>query len=115
VALRTQHGISSVGLAAPAPDGERVRYDAPLGNSAPLVHSAYGGASGYRRSGVLAPLVAVLGRAGPDDCPRPPGAVKRPKRSLAFSYGNPFCMGLLYGRAGRLTALFGGFRPGQWG
>jgi hypothetical protein len=23
-------------------------------------------------------------------------------------------MGLLYGRAGRLTALFGGFRPGQW-
>jgi hypothetical protein len=22
-------------------------------------------------------------------------------------------MGLLYGRAGRLTALFGGFRPGQ--
>jgi hypothetical protein len=24
-----------------------------------------------------------------------------------------FCMGLLYGRAGRLTALSGGFRPGQ--
>ena len=23
-------------------------------------------------------------------------------------------MGLLYGRAGRLTALYGGFRPGQW-
>jgi hypothetical protein len=23
-------------------------------------------------------------------------------------------MGLLYGRAGRLTALFGAFRPGQW-
>ena len=23
-------------------------------------------------------------------------------------------MGLLYGRAGRLTALFGDFRPGQW-
>jgi hypothetical protein len=23
-------------------------------------------------------------------------------------------MGLLHGRAGRLTALFGGFRPGQW-
>jgi Mg2+ and Co2+ transporter CorA len=26
---------------------------------------------------------------------------------------NQFCMGLLYGRAGRLTGLFGGFRPGQ--
>jgi hypothetical protein len=24
------------------------------------------------------------------------------------------CMGLLYGRAGRLTAKNGGFRPGQW-
>jgi hypothetical protein len=24
-------------------------------------------------------------------------------------------MGLLYGRAGSLTALFGGFRPGQYG
>ena len=33
-------------------------------------------------------------------CPRPPGAVKRPERSLAFSYENPFCMGVLYGRAG---------------
>jgi hypothetical protein len=30
-----------------------------------------------------------------------------------FFYANPFCKGLLYGRAGRLTALFGGFRPGQ--
>ena len=48
-----------------------------------------------------------------DNCPRPPGAVKRPWRSLAFSYGNAFFMGLLYGRAGHLTALFGGFRPGQ--
>jgi hypothetical protein len=40
-------------------------------------------------------------------------AVKRSSRSLAFSYENPFCMGILYGRAGRLTAIFGGFRPGQ--
>jgi hypothetical protein len=32
---------------------------------------------------------------------------------LAFSYENPFCVGLLYGRAGRLTAENGGFRPGQ--
>jgi hypothetical protein len=32
---------------------------------------------------------------------------------LAFSYENPFCMGLLYGRAGRLTAFFGGFGPGS--
>ena len=30
------------------------------------------------------------------------GAVKR--RPLVFSYENPFCTGLLYGRAGRLTA-----------
>jgi hypothetical protein len=48
-------------------------------------------------------------------CPGPPGAVKRPWRSSAFPYENPFRMGLLYGRAGRLTGLFGGFRPGQWG
>jgi hypothetical protein len=34
-------------------------------------------------------------------CPRPPGAVKRPSCLLAFSYENSFCMGLLYGRAGR--------------
>jgi hypothetical protein len=50
-------------------------------------------------------------RAGPRAlCPRPPGAVKRPYRPLAFPYENPFCMALLYGRAGRLTTLF---RPGQ--
>jgi hypothetical protein len=30
-----------------------------------------------------------------------------------FPYENQLCTGLLYGRAGRLTALFGGFRPGQ--
>ena len=42
----------------------------------------------------------------------PPGAFKRP---LAFSYENPFCMGILYGRAGRLTVENGGFRPGQLG
>jgi hypothetical protein len=29
---------------------------------------------------------------------------------LAFSYEKLFCTRLLYGRAGRLTALFGGFR-----
>jgi hypothetical protein len=40
-----------------------------------------------------------------------PGAVKRPWR---FSYVNRFSMALLYGRAGRLTAENGGFRPGQW-
>jgi hypothetical protein len=33
---------------------------------------------------------------------------------LAFYYVNRFCMGLLYGRAGRLTAHFGGLRPGQY-
>jgi hypothetical protein len=54
----------------------------------------------------------VLQELGYDvDCPRPPGAVKRPSRSLAFSYENPFCMGLLYGRTGRLSAQNGGFRP----
>ena len=49
------------------------------------------------------------------DCPRLPGAVKRPQRSLVFSIEDQFCMALLYGRAGRLTALFGGFGPGQRG
>jgi hypothetical protein len=33
---------------------------------------------------------------------------------LAFSYANRFFMVLLYGRAARLTAKNGGFRPGQW-
>jgi hypothetical protein len=41
----------------------------------------------------------------------PAGAFKRP---LAFFYVNRFCMGLLHGRAGRLTAENGGFRSGQW-
>jgi hypothetical protein len=31
----------------------------------------------------------------------------------AFAYENIFCMGLLYGHAGRLTAANGGFRLGQ--
>jgi hypothetical protein len=45
--------------------------------------------------------------------PRPrPGAVDAP---LAFSYVNRFCMGLVYGRAGRLTAKNGGFRPRRAG
>jgi hypothetical protein len=58
---------------------------------------------------------ADYGAGGSDGfgCPRPPGAVKRPKRSLAFSYENPFCVGLLYGRAGRLNTKNAGFRPGQ--
>jgi hypothetical protein len=35
------------------------------------------------------------------------------KRPYLFPYENQFCMGLLYGRAGRLTAEKGGFWPGQ--
>ena len=67
-------------------------------------------------SGAWMPLAGVGVRKPIQDfCPRPPGAVKRPQRSAVFFYENPFCMGLSYGRAGRLTALFGGFRPGQSG
>ena len=33
-------------------------------------------------------------------------------RSLAFAVGTRFCVARLCGRAGRLTALRGGFRPG---
>ena len=78
------------------------------------------------RPGLVSPETSALGRGGPLPllaggcaafwralkqrvCPRPPGAVKRPQRSLAFSIENPFCMRLLYGRAGRagrVTALF---------
>ena len=47
--------------------------------------------------------------------PGPPGALKRPQRSLVFSIANQFCMGLLYGRAGRLTALSAVFGPGSDG
>ena len=66
--------------------------------------------------GAPIPLLTAIATANPsrDDCPRPPGAVKRPRPSYAFSHESPFCMGLSCGRAGRLTALFGGFRPGQW-
>ena len=41
--------------------------------------------------------------------PGPPG----PVGDLSVSYLNRFCMALLYGRAGRLTAKNGGFRRGQ--
>jgi hypothetical protein len=41
--------------------------------------------------------------------PGPPGAVKRPQRF--FLTVNRFCMVFLYGRAERLTAQNGGFRP----
>jgi hypothetical protein len=42
-----------------------------------------------------------------------PGRFKRPWRPAALPYANRFWMGLLYGRAGRLTAQNGGFRRGQ--
>jgi hypothetical protein len=47
-----------------------------------------------------------------DNCPRPPGAVRRPSHSLAFSIENRFFMALLYACAGHSIAFFGGFRPG---
>ena len=43
----------------------------------------------------------------PIDAVRARAVAKRPWHSLAFPYESTFCMGLLYGRAGRLTALFG--------
>jgi hypothetical protein len=47
-------------------------------------------------------------------CPRPPGAVKHPWRHReTFPYVTRFSMVFLYGRARRLTAKNGGFRPGQ--
>jgi hypothetical protein len=42
--------------------------------------------------------------------PGPPGGVQT---TFAFCIVNPICMALLHGRAGRLTAHNGGFRPGQ--
>jgi hypothetical protein len=35
----------------------------------------------------------------------------RGQAALAFSIVTPFCMAVLYGRAGLLTAKNGGFRP----
>jgi hypothetical protein len=47
-----------------------------------------------------------------------PGAPSGPARgiqaALALSAVNRFCTALLYGCDGRLTAIFGGFRLGQW-
>ena len=43
-----------------------------------------------------------------EPCPDPPGAFKRPHSKYLYSV-----YGVLYGRDGRLTVLFGGFRPGQ--
>jgi hypothetical protein len=61
----------------------------------------------------LAGLPAVRARVPghePRHGPGPPKAVKHPHRSPQL---NRFCMAALYGRAGRLTAKNGGFRPGQ--
>jgi hypothetical protein len=44
---------------------------------------------------------------------RRPGPRRGGYAALALSIGNLFCMVLLYGRAGRLTAQNGGFWPGQ--
>ena len=41
-------------------------------------------------------------------------ALRGVQAPLAFSYVHRFSMALLYGRAGRLTAKNGGFRPGQY-
>jgi hypothetical protein len=52
--------------------------------------------------------------------PDPPAVRARPGRlgglsvPWRFPSKNMFCMAVLYGRAGRLTTLFGGSRPGQW-
>ena len=42
--------------------------------------------------------------------PGPPGGGWA---AFAFPIGNRFCVALLYGRAGRVTAQTGGLRPGQ--
>ena len=44
-----------------------------------------------------------------DGCGPPRGD----EAAFAFPIRNPVCMGLLYGRAGRLTAQTVDFRPGQ--
>ena len=56
---------------------------------------------------------ALHGRRCPLDPARRQGRGGGVLAPVAFSYGDPFCMGLLYGRAGRLTPQNGGFRPGQ--
>ena len=43
-----------------------------------------------------------------------PGRLSALSVTYRFPYENPFCTGILYGRAGRLNALFGGSRPGQY-
>ena len=64
----------------------------------------------------LQPLVLAdefFAGVDPDDReyrPGPPGALKLP---LAFFTVNRFCRAVLYGRAGCVTSLFGGFRPGS--
>jgi hypothetical protein len=86
----TPQCVSLTGHTAPSSGGWRRDYSRPardivlLGPPAPPQHMA-------------------------DECPRPPGAVKRPQRSLVFPIEIQFCMALLYGRAGRLTSLLGVF------
>ena len=55
-------------------------------------------------------LERQLGEDIPMHGPGSPGGGEAP---LAFPCVNRFCMGLLYGRAGRLNAKNGGFRRGQ--
>jgi hypothetical protein len=53
--------------------------------------------------------VAGFGVHAKVDCPGPPGRLS----PLPFFIVNRFCVARSYGRAGRLIANNGGFRPGQ--
>jgi hypothetical protein len=76
--------------------------------------SAGGGASQLEEVGQ--PPAVVADALAPE--PEQLNVRARPRRLsvsiLVFPAVNRFCMALLYGRAGRLTAKTGGFRPGQW-
>jgi hypothetical protein len=75
----------------------------------------------YGRAGRLAAKNGGFRPGQSDEAPRrePHGLCTHgtgpPERlsAISISYVNWFCMGLLYGRAGRLTVENGGFRPGQ--
>jgi hypothetical protein len=59
--------------------------------------------AGGRRAGASRLL---FGEDDDDDGPGPPGVGQAP---AAFAAANPFCVAVLYGRAGRLTAQNGYF------
>jgi hypothetical protein len=93
-------------------------YNAVLGCQAVGGLFFYPNRTAFALAGLCAVMCTFFGGAmatifkpfGLPTCPRrPPGRLS----AIRVSYVDRLCVGLFYGRAGRLTAENDGFRPGQ--